>query len=139
MQILVRSLLITFLLTGAVAEVSAQKASIKSQSTAQVWNVSPQVFKTKLGISKGLLLDVRTLDEFNKGHLSGATMIDYLNPDFEKRIKALDRNKPVFLYCASGGRSEEAAEAMKKAGFRQIYNLEGGYRDLIKVGMPSVQ
>jgi rhodanese-related sulfurtransferase len=39
----------------------------------------------------------------------------------------LDKNKPVLVYCAAGGRSASAAKDLKKAGFKKVYDLEGGY------------
>ena len=72
------------------------------------------------------VIDVRTPEEMGKGHLPGATNIDYKNDNFKRTISTLDKSKTYLLYCKTGIRSEEAANAMKKAGFTQIYFLKGG-------------
>ena len=76
------------------------------------------------------LLDVRTPEEFEAGHIEGAVMIDYrTDPDgfLEKAEAQLQKDKPVALYCRSGKRSHLAAEMMLKAGFTQLVELEGGF------------
>ena len=73
------------------------------------------------------LIDVRTSREFSNGFIAGAKNIDYNGDSFEKQIKKLDKNKPVLVYCAAGGRSENAAELLKEWGFQEVYDLIGGY------------
>jgi rhodanese-related sulfurtransferase len=75
------------------------------------------------------LIDVRTAREFSNGFIAGAKNVDYNGDSFEKQIKKLDKNKPVLVYCAAGGRSENAAELLKQLGFKEVYDLIGGYND----------
>ena len=75
---------------------------------------------------KGLVLDVRTADEVKEGHLKGAKNIDYFSDGFEAEVKKLSKDQPVYVYCRSGNRSGQAASDMKKWGFKEVYNLEGG-------------
>ena len=83
---------------------------------------------TKLMKKSGVqLIDVRTSREFSNGFITGAKNIDYNGDSFEKQIKKLDKNKPVLVYCAAGGRSENAAELLKEWGFKEVYDLIGGY------------
>lgn len=72
------------------------------------------------------VLDVRTPEEFSKGHLKNAINIDWNGNDFDKEIKKIDKNKPVFVYCLSGGRSGEAAAKMRADGYKQVYEMNGG-------------
>ena len=72
------------------------------------------------------VIDVRTPEEFAKGHLVRAKNIDWNGDDFEKGIAPFDKSKPVFVYCLSGGRSSSAAAKMRKEGFTQVYELAGG-------------
>jgi thioredoxin len=72
------------------------------------------------------LVDVRTPDEFEGGHLHSARNIDFRDPAFTEHMATLDKNKPVFIYCMSGGRSTKALQTMKEMGFREVYNLDGG-------------
>jgi thioredoxin 1 len=73
------------------------------------------------------LIDVRTSGEYGGGHLPNAQNIDYRSADFTQKIQALDKTKPVFVYCLSGGRSKAATEVLKQQGFNTIYELAGGY------------
>lgn len=75
----------------------------------------------------GLLVDCRTPDEFNEGHITGAQNIDILEENFVDNINAMDKSQTVFVYCRSGGRSKNAAKILQTAGFSKIYDLEGGF------------
>ncbi len=72
------------------------------------------------------ILDVRTPDEFSKGHLVNALNYDWNGNEFEKQIASLDKSNPVFVYCLSGGRSSSAANKMRSDGFTQVYEMDGG-------------
>jgi rhodanese-related sulfurtransferase len=89
--------------------------------------VSKAEFTELMKKSGAQLIDVRTSREFSNGFIEGAKNIDYNGDSFEKQIKKLDKNNPVLVYCAAGGRSENAAELLKEWGFKEIYDLEGGY------------
>ena len=73
------------------------------------------------------LLDVRTPGEFGGGHLPNARNIDYRNAAFRDSLTSLNKTQPVYVYCLSGGRSAQAAEVLRKDGFSQVYELQGGY------------
>lgn len=73
------------------------------------------------------IFDVRTAGEFNTGHLPNALQADYTRKDeFKDRVQYLDKQKPVYIYCLSGGRSSAAAKWMRENGFNQVVELEGG-------------
>ncbi len=103
---------------------------------AQVGILDAQKFRTEIDTGKALLIDVRTPEEFAKGHIAGAVNIDWLDDSFAKNTSALDKSKPMLLYCASGGRSEEAKLAMHKAGFKTVTDLEGGINAWKRNGLP---
>ncbi len=74
------------------------------------------------------LVDVRRPNEFLEGHIEGALNIDFLEDGFAKKIeRELDKEKPVMLYCRSGRRSAAAARELEALGFKEIYDLEGGF------------
>jgi len=78
-------------------------------------------------LAHAVLLDVRTPEENDLGHLEGAMNIDWLAEDFTKKVDTIARSKTVYLYCKAGGRSAKAAGVMRVMGFKNVVNLEGGY------------
>ncbi|QHT66502.1 rhodanese-like domain-containing protein [Rhodocytophaga rosea] len=111
-------------------------ACAKSQSDFVYKELEPSDFQRSLQAQNGMLLDVRTPEEYTKGHLSDALNIDYKNDDFESQLKKLDTTKTYFLYCKGGVRSEKAADLMKELGFKQVYNLDGGIDAWQEEGLP---
>jgi len=109
---------------------------ISSPAHAQVGILNAQKFKTEVDAGKALLIDVRTPEEFTKGHIAGAVNIDWLDDGFAKNTSGLDKSKPVLLYCAAGGRSEEAKLALSKSGFKTVTDLEGGINAWKHNGLP---
>lgn len=97
------------------------------QSQNSKTNLSALEFAEKIKeLPNAPIIDVRTPDEFSSGHLQNAQNIDISGGDFEQQIETLDKSKPVFVYCLSGGRSASAASAMRGAGFKEVYELDGG-------------
>jgi rhodanese-related sulfurtransferase len=72
------------------------------------------------------LIDVRTAEEVAEGTIAGAINFDFRADGFEKKVIVLDKTKPVYVFCRSGGRSADAASIMKELGFTEIYDLGGG-------------
>lgn len=90
-------------------------------------NLSAMDFANKANeLPAAPIIDVRTPDEFSKGHLLKAKNVDWNGNDFDKQIATLDKSKPVFVYCLSGGRSSSAANKMRNEGFQEVYELDGG-------------
>ena len=90
-------------------------------------NLSPKEFANKIHEkTDAIILDVRSPNEFSKGHLDHAMNIDWNGSSFEDEVRPLDKSKPVFVYCLSGGRSSAAASQMRSDGFKEVYELNGG-------------
>jgi len=90
-------------------------------------NLSAIEFAEKLKeMPSAAILDVRTPDEFSKGHLANALNYDWNGNEFDKQIATLDKSQPVLVYCLSGGRSSSAATKMRSEGFKTVYELDGG-------------
>lgn len=85
------------------------------------------------------LLDVRTPGEVQKGYIEGAVHIDYFDQNFEKLTSRLDRNKPIIVYCAVGGRSAKSGERLVTIGFTKVYDLTGGITKWQQEGYPLVK
>ena len=86
---------------------------------------------------EGVLLDVRTPEEFADGHLVGATLINYYDDDFRAQLTGLDRDTTYYVYCRSGKRSAGAQQIMEELGFRRVVNLAGGFQAWQEAGMAS--
>ncbi len=81
-------------------------------------SANAEEFATAIAGENTQVLDVRTAGEYNSGHIKNALLADWNNKEqFEERIKYIDKNKPVYVYCLSGGRSAAAADRLKAAGF----------------------
>jgi rhodanese-related sulfurtransferase len=90
-------------------------------------------------VSEAQIIDVRTPEEFNSKHLDNAVNIDISNNNFDAEIAKLDKSKPVFVYCLSGGRSKTAADKMQKIGFKEIYELDGGMLKWNAAGLSNIK
>ncbi len=92
-----------------------------------VQTLSTDAFAAKVKeLPAAVVLDVRTPEEFSKGHIPHATNIDWQNKLFKDKIAALDKEKPLLVYCLSGIRSGSAAAFLEKQGFKNIWTLGGG-------------
>ncbi len=93
--------------------------------------LSPEKFIEAIKDSTVQVIDVRTITEYNQGHLKGAKKVDFLRPtEFQSYFENKDTLQPVYLYCRSGNRSMNAAKYLKKRGFKELYDLRGGYSGL---------
>ena len=73
------------------------------------------------------LIDVRTPNEYRNGFIANAENINFKSKNFLSQISKLDKSKPVLLYCSAGGRSAKASIIFDSLGFKEIYDLKGGY------------
>ena len=106
-------------LLGFVSSANAQFDSIKT--------VSADEFAQIIKSDSVILVDVRTADEYNAGHIDGARNIDALKDDFNNiATTSLPKDKEIAVYCRSGKRSMKAANILAKDGFKVI-NLKGGW------------
>jgi thioredoxin len=95
-------------------------------SEAQLSTLNATSYATAIQAKNIQVLDARTADEFRSGHIEHALQANWLNrAEFEDRTQHLDKNKPVYIYCLSGGRSAAAGNFLASKGFTVI-NLEGG-------------
>jgi len=80
--------------------------------------------------NNAVVLDVRTDGEVAEGIIPNAVHIDiYKGQGFIYRLEELDRSKNYYVYCKSGGRSAQACAIMNQLGFKNTYNLLGGFSE----------
>lgn len=75
----------------------------------------------------GVLIDVRTPEEYAEGHLPNAINIDVEDDSFAEKMDEINKNKNVYLYCRTGKRSARAVAIADTLGFKSIHNLDGGF------------
>ena len=97
-------------------------------------------FQEKLALTpEATVLDVRTEAEYREGHLPNATLMDVRRSDFSDHVLELERSKPLFVYCASGIRSDKAVNILRQLGFREVYELKGGFHEWVGAGKPYLK
>ncbi|MEH6765450.1 MAG: rhodanese-like domain-containing protein [Aequorivita antarctica] len=101
----------------------------KDKSVAQEIQVlTPKEFHDAMAGKKDVqLVDVRTPEEFAEGHLENALNINVSETDFITEAEKLNLDEPIYLYCRSGKRSAKAALILKDVGFKEIYDMKGGF------------
>ncbi len=85
-----------------------------------------------------IILDIRTLEEYESGHLENSIRIDFYSDDFEEQLDKLDKNKTYLIYCRSANRSSKALNIMQELGFKEVYHISGGINEWIAEGFPIV-
>ncbi len=100
-------------------------------------SVKPDAFEKGMKQPGVQLLDVRTAKEFSTGHLPDALLADFTKKDeFFHRLESVDKTKPVYIYCLSGGRSTAAAKWMRENGYKEVIELDGGVMAWKQEGKP---
>lgn len=103
---------------------------------ASVTHIDAAAAEKLVNENKVTVLDVRTADEYKDGHIAGAKNIDFTENTFAALVKELDKEKPLLVHCAAGGRSTKSLEILEKEGFKKVYHLDGGLKGWVKDGKP---
>lgn len=86
-----------------------------------------------------VILDVRTPEEFDQGHLQNAILLDYYTQSFLDELNQLEKHKIYLVYCHSGKRSRKTLNLMKNLGFTEVYNMSGGILQWNKAELPTIR
>ena len=81
-----------------------------------------------------ILVDVRTIEEYESGHIQDAINFDFYSESFQKEILSLDKSASIVLYCRTQNRSTKTANYLKENGYKEITVLEGGITSWVKNG-----
>lgn len=115
-------------------KVKIYEPAIKT-TLGKIHKVTVEEFKTAIDFKTATLVDVRTPEEFAEGHIEGAVLVNFKKRTFKSFISAIDKTKPVLIYCRSGNRSGKAEKVMRALGFTEVYNLAKGYKGWVAEGM----
>jgi rhodanese-related sulfurtransferase len=132
-----KSKFVTSLLSLSVFFIScAQSTSNKNETNQLPLFIDANTFKAATDKGGVQILDVRTAAEFNSGYIEHALQANWMNQEeFKRRTQFLDKNIPVYIYCASGGRSASAQDYLLSQGYK-VTNLEGGMSNWKMKGLP---
>ena len=83
-----------------------------------------------------VILDVRTPEEFDAGHIDGAIMVDFYSPDYADQLAELDPDVPYLLNCRSGNRSGQTRLTLAELGFTDVADVDGGLVNWTEAGSP---
>ncbi len=132
-----KSMILTLIIILAAALLAYNFFSNSDRNMDKSMNISPSEFKEKVKADPGVVIDVRTDEEYKNGHLAIADhQFNLLDGEFESKLDSLNKSKTYYLYCRSGNRSGQAARLMKKNGFENVYNA-GGFGDLAAEGLET--
>ena len=111
-------------------------------ANASVPRITPAKAEEMMAETNALVVDVRDAPEVQQsGKVKGALnvsrgMLEFrADPESPYHDPAFQRNRPVILYCASGGRSALAGQVLKEMGYDQVYNV-GAFKDWTEAGLP---
>jgi rhodanese-related sulfurtransferase len=116
---------------------NTEQVSNSQQVAVTVVNLNPIEFQEKS--AGAIIIDVRTWEEIAEGKITGALEMDYFLPSFQTKVDELPKDAEIFIYCAVGARSKEAAEILIQQGFTKVFHLSGGIQAWAQEGLPIVQ
>ncbi len=123
------ALLASVLVLASCAGQSRDKVAVSEAVVApkaQYRKISPQEAKAMMADENVIIVDVRTLGEFEQGYISGAILIPNETISTASRPQALpDTSAVILVYCRSGNRSAQAARKLVSLGYTQVYDFGG--------------
>ena len=128
-----------FLSFGFLGVLIAVIANEASRFTRGYKALTPAGLTQLINRENALLLDMSSIQDYEKGHIAGARHLamSQFDPESKDLVKA--RELPVAIYCKSGQTSATAAKRLSKAGFTQVYSLDGGLRSWSEAQLPLVK
>lgn len=117
-------------------EINSKVEEMPVKEVFKVQNVNTAKFQELVNAQQGIVLDVRTPQEVAEGSIDGASFINFYDEAFKAKINFIQKQKPVYVYCKMGGRSSQAADMLIAAGFKEVYNLDGGLSGWMDAGLP---
>lgn len=139
MGVLIKSLVsVMIIAVSALTGCSSSDADTESQSgSAVIQSITAQDASTLFAEKKAVIIDVREDNEWQEQHIPGAIHIPIAQLNSKLNVLEEYKNTPVIMQCKSGRRSAQAAVQLKAAGFKNIYNLDGGILAWNKAGLAT--
>ena len=128
-----------YLSFGFIAVLGAILATEIGRLTRGYKALTPAGLTQLINRQNALLIDVSSIQDYEKGHLPGARHVAMSQFDPEGKELAKAKNLPIAIYCKSGQTAGAAAKRLKKAGFSDVYTLDGGLRTWLEAQLPLVK
>jgi rhodanese-related sulfurtransferase len=103
----------------------------------QITEISPQDTAAKLETGEAIIVDVRERDEWDEGHIAGATHMSRGTIELEIEKQVSDTDAMIICHCGGGGRSALAAESLQKMGYKNVRSMAGGFKAWNAAGLPT--
>lgn len=137
----VGTLILSILIAGTVLAGGCAPAAPVVEGQTIVDVSAPEAYgliQENLGNPDFVILDVRTPEEYDEGHIEDALLVNFNAPAFRDKLDNLDREKSYLLFCRSGSRSGRALTIMSELEFLNIYHMTGGMIEWNGEGLPVV-
>src|SRR4029077_20987908 len=107
------------------------------EAKKHITEISPQDAAAKLNSGDAVVLDVRDKDEWDEGHIPGATHMSRGTIEFDIEEKVPDPNAMIICHCGGGGRAALSAETLQKMGYKNVQSMAGGLKAWKAAGLPT--
>ena len=108
-----------------------------AEAKKHITEISPQDAAAKLNSGDAVVVDVRDKDEWDEGHIPGATHMSRGTIELDIEEKVPDPNAMIICHCGGGGRSALAAETLQKMGYKNVRSMAGGLKAWKAAGLPT--
>lgn len=136
MRYIINILFMSLLSFSAVAQKKVESSAYNLMLKALLSHSVDEVSVAKaLKIKDAVYIDSRSKREYEVSHIKDAIWVGYEDFDLN-RMKGVNKNKPVIVYCSVGKRSEDVTEKLVAAGYKDVHNLYGGIFEWVNDGHP---
>ena len=104
-----------------------------------ITEISPHDAAAKLKSGEAVMIDVRDKDEWEEGHIPGATHLSRGTVELDIEEKVPDPNAMIICHCGGGGRSALAAESLQRMGYKNVRSMAGGFKAWKVAGLPTTK
>ena len=110
-----------------------------TEAKKNITEISPRDAAAKLKSGEALIIDVRDKDEWDEGHIPGATNLSRGTVELDIEEKVADPKAMIICHCGGGGRSALAAESLQKMGYKNVRSMAGGFKAWKIAGLPTTR
>ena len=110
-----------------------------AEAKKNITEISPQDAAAKLNSGNAVVVDVRDKDEWDEGHIPGATHMSRGTIELDIEEKVPELNAMIVCHCGGGGRSALAAESLQKMGYKNVRSMAGGFKAWKAAGLPVTE